>query len=137
MTQIAPNVFPTLRGQQYMNLVTYRKSGEAVSTPVWFAEANGRIYLFTNGETGKVKRIRNNPQVEVCAADARGKAHGALEHGHATIVSGAEASAADAALTRKYGLIKRLFSLVARLRGQTAVYIAVSPLFHMPVMRDA
>ncbi len=57
--------FTTLRGHQYLNLTTYRKSGEPVRTPVWFAQEGDTLYLFTNGETGKVKRIRNSGRVLV------------------------------------------------------------------------
>lgn len=123
--------FPTLRGHQYLNLTTYRKSGEPVRTPVWFVEETGKLYMFTNGETGKVKRIRHTGRVLVGPADARGTPLGAEVTGLATLVNGAEAQLADAALTRKYGLMKRLFTFVARLRRQQAVYIAVQPATRM------
>lgn len=119
--------FPALQGRTYINLVTYRKNGTPVQTPVWFAEDGGVVYVFTNGETGKVKRVRNNPQVVVAPADARGTPLGIASPGHARIVTGVEAKRADAALARKYGLLKWLFTLVARVRGQTAVYLAVRP----------
>ena len=47
-------------GRNYLNLETYRKSGVAVRTPVWFAEQGGILYLYTLADSGKVKRIRNN-----------------------------------------------------------------------------
>lgn len=119
--------FLAMLGHQYMNLTTFRKSGEPVRTPVWFAEEDGTLYLFTNGETGKVKRVRLTSRVRVGPADARGTPLGPESAGEARILAGAEVQRADQALTRKYGLIKRLFSLVARLRRQRAVYIAVQP----------
>jgi hypothetical protein len=126
-TQSRATPFPALPGHQYMNLVTFRKSGDAVRTPVWFAEGDGVLYLFTNGETGKVKRIRATARVRVGPADARGTPLGPESAGEARILTGAEAQRADQALTRKYDLLKRLFSLVARLRRRQAVYIAVQP----------
>lgn len=119
--------FPALRGHQYLNLTTYRKSGEPVRTPVWFAQDGDTLYLFTNSETGKVKRIRHTSVVLVGPADARGTPLGAETPASASLVSDAEAWRADAALTRKYGLLKRLFSFVARIRRRRAVYIAVRP----------
>jgi PPOX class probable F420-dependent enzyme len=110
-----------------LNLTTYRKSGEPVRTPVWFVEEAGKLYMFTNGETGKVKRIRHTERVLVGPSDARGTPLGAEVAGFATLVNGSEAQLADAALTRKYGLMKRLFTFAARLRRQQAVYIAVQP----------
>ena len=46
--------------QKYLNLVTYRKSGTAVSTPLWFIEDRGVLYVRTPAKSGKVKRLRNN-----------------------------------------------------------------------------
>jgi PPOX class probable F420-dependent enzyme len=48
--------------QKYISLATFRKSGVAVHTPIWFAEENGRLYLMTSSKSGKYKRIRNNPK---------------------------------------------------------------------------
>jgi PPOX class probable F420-dependent enzyme len=70
-----PNAFDPLRGEKYIDLVTYRKSGVGVHTPVWFAEHEGRLFVMTRPDFGKAKRIRNRPQVEVapapCAAGVR------------------------------------------------------------------
>lgn len=123
-----PEQFQELRGHQYLNLTTFRKSGEPVRTPVWFAEGDGKLYLFTNGNTGKVKRIRATAQVRFGPADARGTPLGVEHTGEARILSGTDAQQADQALTHKYGLIKRIFSLVARIRRQQAIYIAVLPI---------
>src|SRR4051812_9023789 len=70
------NAFASLHGQKYMNLITYRKSGEAVTTPVWFVERNGRLYVMTQANAGKVKRIRRNGRVQVAPATMRGQALG-------------------------------------------------------------
>ena len=51
-------------GHQYVSLETYRKSGEAVRTPVWFVEEDGKMYVWTVGTSGKVKRIRRCGQVK-------------------------------------------------------------------------
>jgi hypothetical protein len=52
-------------GQQYLNLETYRKTGQAMPTPVWFLEDNGTLYVRTVANSGQVKRIRNNSRVRV------------------------------------------------------------------------
>jgi hypothetical protein len=41
--------------QLYINLETYRKTGEAMRTPVWFIEENRIIFIRTLAESGKVK----------------------------------------------------------------------------------
>jgi len=48
----------------------------AVSTPVWFAEDNGKLYIQTRSDSGKFKRIRNNPQVRIAPCTLRGRVIG-------------------------------------------------------------
>lgn len=68
--------FDSLRHAGYIDLVTYRKSGAAVHTPVWFAEKDGKLYVMTRGDSGKMKRIRNNPRIEVAPCTIRGRRTG-------------------------------------------------------------
>ena len=49
-------------GQKYLNLESYRKTGAAVATPVWFADDGNELYIYSLADAGKVKRIRNNPR---------------------------------------------------------------------------
>ena len=62
--------------QRYMALATFRRSGAEVRTPVWFAALDGKIYLFTAGESGKVKRLRNSSRARVAPSDMRGQVRG-------------------------------------------------------------
>jgi hypothetical protein len=62
----------SFNGQQFLNLETRRKSGVKVQSPVWFVEDDGVLYIRTQSNSGKVKRIRNNARVRVAACDARG-----------------------------------------------------------------
>lgn len=54
--------------QAYLALTTFRRNGAPVATPVWFAQEDQRLYIMTGADTGKVRRIRNNAQVEVAPA---------------------------------------------------------------------
>ena len=126
--------FVTLRGKQYINLTTFRKNGTPVVTPVWFAEEGDRLYVMTEAETGKVKRVRNNDQVLVALSSARGKALGPTMPGTARLLPDSQATRVETMLNRKYGLIKRGFELlmvVAGLfrRGNPAsrVYLEIAP----------
>jgi PPOX class probable F420-dependent enzyme len=65
-----------IQGQKYVRLTTFRKSGEAVHTPVWFGEDGDQLYVMTRSDSGKYKRIRNNPQVRVAPSTLRGKVIG-------------------------------------------------------------
>ncbi|MFM7677639.1 MAG: PPOX class F420-dependent oxidoreductase, partial [Roseiflexaceae bacterium] len=64
--------FDALANQEFMNLITQRKSGADVATPVWFAQDGDRLYVMTGRTAGKVKRIRNNPRVQVAPSDRAG-----------------------------------------------------------------
>ncbi|PPL18790.1 PPOX class F420-dependent oxidoreductase [Microterricola pindariensis] len=97
-----------LAAESYVLLTTFRQSGEAVSTPVWIAESpDGQVLVTTGTNSGKVKRIRNNPRIELVACDARGGIRGdsAPVQARAVIVSDADTRVVtDAALKAKYGI---------------------------------
>ena len=57
-------------GAKYLNLETFRRTGIGVRTPVWFAQdvlhstpTITVFYIYSEFGAGKVKRIRNNPNV--------------------------------------------------------------------------
>jgi hypothetical protein len=122
----AMNAVDRFAGHKYLNLETYRKSGVGVRTPVWFADKDGELYLYTLADAGKVKRIRNNPRVRAVPSDSRGNPLGEWIEGEARILPPEQAQAADRLLTRKY-LMKRIFNWTSRLRRTPRVYVAVRP----------
>lgn len=71
-----PTIPPEIHGQRYITLATFRKSGAAVYTPIWFVEDNDKLYFMTNSKSGKCKRIRNNPQARIAPCTIRGKITG-------------------------------------------------------------
>ncbi|HXZ89755.1 MAG TPA: PPOX class F420-dependent oxidoreductase [Candidatus Dormibacteraeota bacterium] len=90
-------------GRRYIALETFKRDGEGVRTPVWFVEQGGKLYVWTIGESGKVKRIRNNPRVRVNPSSVRGKPKGNWIEAKASLI-GPEASALFTDLIRrKYG----------------------------------
>lgn len=109
------NTFDALRAYQYINLITYRKSGETVATPVWFVHEHDRLYVATGRNAGKIKRIRNNPQVLIEPCDARGTPLGARMTAHARVLDAVEHARINRLLTQKYGLMKRMIDLMARI----------------------
>ena len=59
--------------RKYINLETFRRSGESMKTPVWFVQDDKAIYVQTVANSGKVKRIRNNGQVNIAPCLMNGK----------------------------------------------------------------
>ncbi len=121
------NGFSALQKYQYVNLVTFRKNGNPVVTPVWFALANGKAYVMTSMGAGKTKRIRNNPQVQIGPADSRGKALGPTVEGRARVLHADEVEKAKHALDDKYGLVKAVFDFFLTLRGTERAWIEIVP----------
>lgn len=120
--------FSHLQGQNFVALTTYRKSGVAVTTPIWFAQVGDRLYCLTEPEAGKLKRLRNNPKVEVAPCNVRGKLTGPSEPALARpLTSPAEQATADAALGKKYGLQKKLFQLLWKVQRITPAYFEIRP----------
>ncbi len=108
----------SISDEQYVSITTFRKSGERVSSPVWIAPlADGTAGFVTDLDSGKVKRIRNNPHVILRPCSARGKvADNVVEvTATATYVTGAEYSAVRSAINAKYGLLALLMSIPSRL----------------------
>ena len=99
---------------KYVALVTFRKSGEPVTTPVWFAEVGGSFGVITDNNVGKVKRIRNNSRVTITPCDMRGSHLDGASTLPATarVVTGEEATRFRTAIRRKYPLAYRLLAVV-------------------------
>ena len=115
----AANPSSTLDSERYISLATFRRSGKAVETPVWFAEASGRFYVFSEAKAGKVKRLRNDSHVRVAACDMRGRVHGAWQEGTGRrLHEEAEIETAYAALRGKYGWQMRFADFFSRLSGR-------------------
>jgi PPOX class probable F420-dependent enzyme len=104
---------------RYMSFATFRRNGTEVATPVWFAATDGKLYVFTAGESGKVKRLRHSSRARIAPSDARGRVRGEWREASARIVTEPHAlERAHAALQSKYGWQMRLADLLSRLTGR-------------------
>ena len=111
--------FDLLTQQQYINLETFRKSGVGVKTPVWFVQDGDILYVRTVANSGKVKRIRNNGQVNIAPCKADGALLGDWFPATAREVKDADTDLkSDRLLDKKYGLMKKMFALASTLQGR-------------------
>lgn len=128
MTQVqSSDTFAVLFKHQYANLTTFRKSGDGVVTPVWFALDGGKAYVMTVMDSGKVKRIRNNGRVQLTPSTQSGRAIGPTVEGMARILPPEEVTKAKHALDDKYGLFKAFFDFFMTLRGTERAWIEIGP----------
>jgi hypothetical protein len=109
----------TLDRHRYINLVTFRRSGEAVKTPVWLAKRGERFYVFTAVGSGKVKRLKNDRRIRAAPCGPRGRLRGEWIDGLARrIEDPAIERAAYAALLAKYSWQMRVLNFFSRLSGR-------------------
>lgn len=103
----------------YINLMTFKRDGHGVATPVWFATIGERLYVFTDGTSFKVKRLRANARSRVAVCNAWGTVDGRWHEAEARVVDDAATiESAYTALRRKYGWQMWLVDLTSRLAGR-------------------
>ncbi len=115
-----------LVGQKHLAIESYRKNGEAVRTPVWFIERNGTLFVRTDRDTGKVKRIRRNPRIRVAPCTIRGKPRGDWISAEARFAGAEEAEKAYQLLKQKYGLQYRLIRFIGKLQRGPSKAVCLS-----------
>lgn len=105
--------------ESFVQLTTFRRDGTPVPTPVWVAAvADGSLVVTTPTGSGKVKRLRHTPEVELRPCSRRGR----VPDGAPVLAAYAEVDASEEtvasthrALAAKYGLEFRLVMGVERL----------------------
>ncbi|MGO9322739.1 MAG: PPOX class F420-dependent oxidoreductase [Solirubrobacteraceae bacterium] len=110
---------------KYLLLESKRANGTPVCTPMWLAIVDDTIFLRTEAECPKVRRIRRHPIVKVAPCTTRGVPIGDDIECVARILPQEQEAQAEAALRRSYGLPRRLFNVFAR---NDYVYIELKPL---------
>ncbi len=113
---------------KYINVETFRRSGEGVRTPVWFVESGGVYYILTRGDSGKVKRLRHNGDMKVAPCKMDGQIIGNWFDAEGSFVESEESLKAIKQLfDEKYGPISRLTNLFSRMQRKKRVFIKVTP----------
>lgn len=131
----ATDLFQPFARQKYLSLETFRKTGVGVRTPVWFAGPspdpgnvrNHSLYIYTIGNTGKMKRIRNNPRVRIAPCDMRGNVLGHWVEARAEILQGDEAARGMRLLDQKYFPWKKLLDFFASFRRRERTVLVIRP----------
>ena len=114
-----------LADERFISLTTYRRTGEPVSTPVWVGRDGEALVVLTPADSGKVKRLRRDPRVEIRPCGRFGK----VAEGATALAGTAElredpvdVEQARATIRRTYPLESRVVlgieRLVERLRGR-------------------
>ena len=127
--------FAAFAGHKYLNIETFKKNGEGVKTPVWFAadpsasldSNDAKLYVYTIGVSGKVKRIRNNPRVKIAPCDMRGRVLGEWVEARVAILTGEEAARGMRLLNKKYFPWRQMLDFFAMFRRRERTVFAIRP----------
>lgn len=119
----------SLAPAECIKLVTFRRSGAEVATPVWFVVDAGKVFLRTLAHFGKVRRLRHNPAVKFAACDWGGTLCGPWLQGRAELLVPGDAriEAVDAMLDHKYGEQRAEMNRMVQAQGLEPVFVAITP----------
>ena len=110
--------FTTVYDAKYIAIESYKKDGTGIKTPVWQVAENGKLYVWTEKDSWKVKRIRKNSEIRVAKCDMRGGIHGEWMPAFANLLDDpAEEQMMQKRLAQKYGLMFRFYRFMGGLRG--------------------
>jgi uncharacterized protein len=125
---------PVVPGK-YLSITSFKRDGTGVATPVWFVQEDGRLLVQTDANSGKVKRIRRNPQVLVAPCTATGRLLSNPLSAQAELLPDAELGRVEQLMAAKYRIdlviIRPIRAVQAALRrGQPRpkpVIVAITP----------
>ena len=103
--------FNDFKDVEYINLITYKKDGSPVTTPVWVAPHDNSLVVTTSLNAGKVKRVRNNGKATIYITNQSGtkRLSESLDL-IGSLVTEPEAKAeAVGVIKNKYGVISQMF----------------------------
>jgi uncharacterized protein len=129
-----PPAAAAFRGR-YLSITSYRRDGTAVATPVWFVQRDGTLLVETDAASGKVKRIRRHPEVQVAICTASGRLRGQARPAAAKVLPDSEVGAIERLISQKYRfdmiIIRPLRFIQAKLHlgrpRTTSVILAITP----------
>ena len=107
--------FESLDGHKYMLLVTYKKNGDAVPMPVWFGRQGERLFVWTEINAYKAKRLRNDERAIVAPCGPRGEPLGQPIAARGRVLeSEPERANAKRVLLGNWGFFRRTFERMSR-----------------------
>ena len=109
------NKLASFAGKKYLNMETFRKNGQGVKTPVWFAQDGETLHVWTQAGSGKVKRILRNSSVRIAPSTVSGEPLGDWIPAQVqTDDSPLAVKTVAKLMTKKYGLAFRIFDFLNR-----------------------
>ena len=114
-----------LAAGKYLLVTTFRKDGTPVPTPVWFARDGDALVVWTETNSGKVKRIRRSGAVTVARCTARGKPLGPGVPGRAEVLDAGGTRRVRTLIKQKYWLAGRVLVTLSTVRRGEAGTVGI------------
>ena len=118
------NYHNSLETGKYINIQTYKKNGQAVSTPVWFIRKDNKIYFRTSRKSGKFKRIKNNNNVKFALCNISGKIKGEWHNGLAKIDPDIN-RLIFARINEKYGIVAHIMNVFYKIKKMEIIILYI------------
>lgn len=117
------NFHQSLETGNYINLLTYKKNGQPVSTPVWFIFEDKKIFIRTSDKSGKFKRIKNNKNVKFALCNIRGKIKGEWHNGLAKVEPNNKWVFPK--INKKYGIVAHLLNILYKIKKMNIIILSI------------
>ena len=117
------NFHQSLETGNYINLLTYKKNGQPVSTPVWFIFEDKKIFIRTSDKSGKFKRIKNNKNVKFALCNISGKIKGQWHNGLAKVEP--NNIWVFPKINKKYGIVAHLLNILYKIKKMNIIILSI------------
>jgi PPOX class probable F420-dependent enzyme len=123
----ADGTLDDLARHRYTLVITFRRDGAPVATPVWAAVADGRVYVRAERSSGKVKRLRRDQRALLAPCTTRGRHLGPPMPALGRVLAPQEEHIAERALARRYGNVRALFERAMDVMRVDMCYLELTP----------
>ena len=125
-TSPVPWSVDALVAHRFCLVVTFRRDGRPVPTPMWFGVDRERVYVRSAASDGKVKRLRNDPRALIAPCTLRGVPLGPAMRAVGRLLPAEATDVAEAAIAAHCGVERRAYEHT-RARMLDPIYIELSP----------
>lgn len=122
-----PTTLDLLTAGRYLSLTTFRRDGTPVATPVWLVRDGDALLVITGAESGKAKRLRADPRALVATCDMRGTLTSEAVPATGELLGPEETARAASEITRRYGILGRLFMWRSRHSPRVGIRVRLAP----------
>lgn len=120
--------FEGFRGARQALVVTFKRSGEPVPTPINFGLSDDRkLYFRSEPHVAKIRRLKRDPHVRLCPCNLRGKPLGPMVEARAEVLPETENERCHAIVKANWRFDTKLIERTYDRFSVPEVYVEVTP----------